>query len=152
MESIGNSEFTKYSVRWCCPIITTSNNQELEKWNMREFFFIFLQLIVFGSSPVISKAVLQVTSTTIVPFSDTHSLYDLYKTTSRIMATLSYSWESPLTSLNLLRSSRSWSSFWQKPVQVSTEQPGRKFLNVMGLLTREITSYGPLKYCCDYTK
>ena len=131
MESIGNSEFTKYSVRWCCPIITTSNNQELEKWNMREFFFIFLQLIVFGSSPVISKAVLQVTSTTIVPFSDTHSLYGLYKTTSRIMATLSYSWESPLTSLNLLRSSRSWSSFWQKQAQVSTEQPGWKFVGLI---------------------
>ena len=118
----------KFLVGRRCLTITTNNNQELGTWNMRKTFFIFLQLVLYGSPPVLSKAVLQVTKSNFPLQSLTHFMTFYMMTTSRIMATLSCWWGFPQMSPNLLRCSRSWSSFWQKQVQVFTEQPGWKFV------------------------
>ena len=127
-QQLSRREFLKFLVGRRCSIITTNNNRELGTWNMRKIFFIFLQLVLFGSPPVRSKAVLQVTKSNFPLQSLTHFMTFYMMTTSRIMATLICWWGFPRMSPNLLRCSRSWSSFWQKPVQVSTEQPGLKFV------------------------
>ena len=144
-QPLSRREFLIFLVGRRYPIITTSNNQELGKRNMRKIFLIFLQLILFGSPPVLSRAVLQVTKSNFPLQSLTHFMTFYMMTTSRIMATLSYSWGSPQMSPNLLKCSRSWSSFWQKQVQVSTEQPGCRIYKVVGFIKFSIFPLGLLK-------
>ena len=62
----------------CCPTITTINSQELGTWKMRKIFFIFLQLVLFGSPPVYSRAVLQVTKSSFPLQSLTHFMTHCY--------------------------------------------------------------------------